>query len=46
MIDVTVHMPGGTIGIEIAPDYAIRMTGGVTRVAEGQLQPELFTFRV
>jgi diaminopimelate epimerase len=43
---VTVHMPGGTIGIEIAPDYAIRMTGGVTRVAEGQLQPELFTFRV
>jgi diaminopimelate epimerase len=39
---VTVHMPGGTISIEIAADYNIRMTGGVTRVAEGHLHPELF----
>lgn len=43
---VTVHMPGGTIGIEIGPDYAIRMTGPVTRVAEGTLHPELFTTKV
>lgn len=39
---VTVHMPGGTLTIEISPDYSIRMTGGVTRVAAGTLSPELF----
>ena len=44
--ELTVQMPGGTIGIEIAPDYAIRMTGGVTRVAVGELHPELFTTRI
>jgi diaminopimelate epimerase len=44
--DVTVHMPGGTIGIEIAADYAIRMTGTVNHVAEGVMQPELFQVKV
>lgn len=39
---VTVHMPGGRIAIEISPDYAIKMTGPVTRVAEGTLSAELF----
>ena len=39
---LTVHMPGGRIGIEIAPDFAIRMTGPTTRVAEGVLHAELF----
>jgi diaminopimelate epimerase len=43
---VTVHMPGGTIAIEIGPDYAIRMTGPVTRVAEGALHAELFAIKV
>ena len=43
---VTVHMPGGQIGIEIAPDFAIRMTGPVTRVAEGTLHPQVFTTKV
>ena len=43
---LTVHMPGGQIGIEIGPDYAIRMTGPVTRVAEGQLHAELFETKV
>ncbi len=43
---LTVEMPGGEIGIEIAPDYAIRMTGGVTRVADGELRPELFSVDV
>jgi diaminopimelate epimerase len=38
---VTVHMPGGTIDIEIGDSFAIRMTGPVTRVAEGTLHPEL-----
>ncbi|MDD3180659.1 MAG: diaminopimelate epimerase [Opitutaceae bacterium] len=39
---LTVHMPGGQISIEISPDYAIRMTGPVTRVAEGQIHSELY----
>ncbi len=43
---VTVHMPGGQIGIEIAPDFAIRMSGPTTRVAEGELHPELFATKV
>ena len=40
---VTVHMRGGQIGIEIGDNFAIRMTGPVTRVAEGTLHAELFT---
>ena len=39
---VTVHMPGGTLGIEIADDFAIRMTGPVTKVSEGVIAPEMF----
>jgi diaminopimelate epimerase len=41
---VTVHMPGGTIRIEIAEDYAITMTGGVTRVASGELFDEALAY--
>ncbi|MBP6864719.1 MAG: diaminopimelate epimerase [Candidatus Didemnitutus sp.] len=43
---VTVHMPGGQIGIEIGDGFAIKMTGPVTRVAEGTLHDELFTTSV
>ena len=38
--DITVHMPGGTIRIEIAPDYALTMTGPVTHIADGEIDPE------
>lgn len=44
--DVTVHMPGGLIGIVIAPDFAIRMTGTVNQVAVGEMRPELFKVNV
>lgn len=44
--DVTVHMPGGTIGIQIGADYAIQMTGTVNRVAEGTMHAELFAVTV
>jgi diaminopimelate epimerase len=44
--DVTVHMPGGTIGIEISEGFAIRMTGTVNKVAEGFMHPELFAVKV
>jgi diaminopimelate epimerase len=40
--NVSVHMPGGTIEIEISADYSIRMTGSVTKVAEGVLAKEMF----
>lgn len=43
---VTVHMPGGTIEIEIGANYSIQMTGTVNRVAEGTLHPELFQVSV
>jgi diaminopimelate epimerase len=39
---ITVHMPGGSIEIKIAEDFAVSMTGTVTRVAEGVLYPEIF----
>ena len=43
---VTVHMPGGTIGIEIGDGFAIRMTGTVNKVADGTMDPELFAVTV
>jgi diaminopimelate epimerase len=37
---VKVHMPGGQIDITIDDDFAITMTGAVTRVAEGIIHEE------
>jgi hypothetical protein len=34
-------MPGGQIGITIGAEYAIKMTGAVTRVGEGTIDPEM-----
>ncbi len=34
-------MPGGTIAIEIGDNYAITMTGPVTKVAQGLMSPEM-----
>jgi diaminopimelate epimerase len=39
---ISVHMPGGKIEIEIGDDFAIRMTGAVTKVAEGVMNKEMF----
>lgn len=44
--EITVHMPGGTIGIEIGTNYAIRMTGTVNKVAVGDMHPQLFEVKV
>lgn len=44
--DVTVHMPGGQIGIEIGADFSIMMTGTVNKVAEGTMHAELFVVKV
>jgi diaminopimelate epimerase len=43
---VTVHCPGGDIQIEIRDGFDILMTGGVTRVAEGVISPEIFSTKV
>jgi diaminopimelate epimerase len=39
---VTVHMPGGVIGIEIGEKFSVRMTGPVAKVADGRMHPEIF----
>ena len=39
---LAVHMPGGTLAIEILPDKQIRMSGPVVRVAKGQIFSEIF----
>ena len=44
--NVTVHMPGGRIGIEIGEGFSILMTGTVNKVADGVMHPELFQVKV
>jgi diaminopimelate epimerase len=39
--DLTMHMPGGKLKIQIDSDWNIRMTGEVRSIAEGILSPEL-----
>lgn len=39
---VTVHMPGGTLNIQMGEDFSICMTGPVTKVATGEIAPEMF----
>ena len=39
---ITVHMPGGKLAIEIREGFDILMTGPVTKVAEGEIFPEVF----
>lgn len=43
--ELTVHMPGGTIGIQIGDDFSIQMTGPATRVAEMLYDPEAYQFK-
>lgn len=38
--EITVHMPGGQISVSIAEDFAITMTGPVTKVCEGAISEE------
>ncbi len=43
--NITVHMPGGQIAIEVREDFRIRMSGGVTRVAEGEFFEEMLSWQ-
>jgi diaminopimelate decarboxylase len=38
---VTVHMPGGTMLVEIAPDWSVRLTGTVAAVCHGEISAAL-----
>lgn len=42
--DITVHMPGGQIGIYIGDDFAVRMTGPATRVASMDFDSEALEY--
>lgn len=44
--NLTVHMPGGQIGIEIGDGFSIMMTGTVNKVAEGNMHADLFAVKV
>jgi diaminopimelate epimerase len=39
---VTVHMPGGSLAIEVGDDFLVRMTGPVAKVADCHLSDEVF----
>ena len=39
--NITVHMPGGNLGITISDDFSITMTGPVVKVAEGVISREI-----
>ena len=39
---VTIHMQGGLILIEISDNLSIKMTGSVTKVAQGVISKEIF----
>ena len=39
---IAVHMPGGTLHIELADDFRATLTGPVTRVCEGRIDKEIF----
>ncbi len=43
---ITVHMPGGKIGIEIGDNYAVRMSGPATRVATMEFDNEALRFTI
>ena len=43
--DITVHMPGGKIQIEVGDDFQINMTGSATRVADMKFDLEALDFR-
>ena len=40
--EISVHMPGGVIAIEVKNDFEILMTGSVTKVSEGIIADEMF----
>lgn len=44
--NITVHMPGGELEIQLSQDFKATMTGEVTKVCEGTIAEEMFTTRL
>jgi diaminopimelate epimerase len=42
---VTVEMPGGKLAIQVAEDFTVTILGPVTRVADGDVDPECLTWQ-
>jgi diaminopimelate epimerase len=40
--DITVHMPGGSLRIQLSKDFFATMTGSVTKVCDGVMTDEMF----
>ena len=40
---VAVEMAGGSLEVELSPDFRARLTGGVTKIAEGRVASEMWT---
>jgi diaminopimelate epimerase len=40
--NIAVHTPGGQIEIVVSDDFSVRMTGPVTKVADGAISDEIF----
>ena len=40
--DITVHMPGGNLGIRIGDGFTTTMTGPVTKICDGVMAKEMF----
>lgn len=43
--NVSVHMPGGVLDITLGTGYEVLLSGPVTRIARGKLDPEMFAHR-
>jgi diaminopimelate epimerase len=39
---IVVHMPGGKIDISVSNDYSVLMTGPVTKICDGIIDPDMF----
>jgi diaminopimelate epimerase len=40
--EVTAHMPGGELAISVRDDFSVKMSGSVTKVADGTICDEMF----
>ena len=40
--DITVHMPGGRLFIQLSDDFSATMTGPVSKICDGNIAEELF----
>jgi diaminopimelate epimerase len=44
--DITVHMPGGDLQIQLTQDFRVKMTGPVVKVCDGTISNEAFSTEI